>query len=59
MPHITEKDHDDGIEEVNSAGVILCYYRNRYNLTMEQVCDGICSKAKLSRLERESDAWIL
>lgn len=52
MPHITEKDHDDGIEEVNSAGVILCYYRNRYNLTMEQVCDGICSKAKLSRLER-------
>lgn len=61
MSHITEKEilrkdtfaeYDDGIEEVNSAGAILCYYRDRYNLTMEQVCDGICSKAKLSRLER-------
>lgn len=56
MSHIAEKntfvEHDDCIEEINSAGVILCYYRDRYNLTMEQVCDGICSKAKLSRLER-------
>lgn len=61
MSHIKKKEilrkdtfaeYDDGIEEVNSAGAILCYYRDRYNLTMEQVCDGICSKAKLSRLER-------
>lgn len=61
MSHITEKEIlrkgtfaecDDDIEEINSVGVILCYYRDRYNLTMEQVCDGICSKAKLSRLER-------
>lgn len=39
------------IMEINSAGVVLSYYRDKYGLTLEQVCDGICSTSKLSRLE--------
>lgn len=37
--------------KINSAGVVLAYYREKYKLTLEQVCDGICSGSTLSRLE--------
>lgn len=37
--------------EINAAGVVVSYYRNKYDLPLEQVCDGICSASKLSRME--------
>ncbi|MDE5696477.1 MAG: hypothetical protein K2I96_03545 [Lachnospiraceae bacterium] len=40
------------IMEINSAGVVLSYYRDKYGLTLEQVCDGICSTSKLLRMEK-------
>ena len=56
MPKTNENDleagGDSGIAKINSAGVILSYYRDRYGLDLGQVCGGICSKTKLSRLER-------
>ena len=56
MPKTNENDleagGDSGIAKINSAGVILSYYRDRYGLDLGQVCGGNCSKTKLSRLER-------
>lgn len=37
--------------KIKSVGVVLAYYREKYKLTLEQVCDGICSESTLSRLE--------
>lgn len=45
-------EDDSDIMEINSAGVVLSYYRNKYSLTLEQVCDGICSASKLLRMEK-------
>ncbi len=36
---------------IESTGAILSYYRKKYDLALEQVCDGICSVSTLSRLE--------
>lgn len=36
---------------INSTGAVLSYYRKKYGLALEQVCDGICSVSTLSRLE--------
>ncbi len=36
---------------IDSAGAVLSYYRRKYELTLEQVCDGICSPSTLFRLE--------
>lgn len=40
--------------EQNTLGIMLSYYREKYKLSMEQVCDGICSVAALHRIEKGS-----
>lgn len=37
--------------EQNTLGIMLSYYRMKYELTLEQVCDGICSTTTLHRTE--------
>ena len=37
--------------KIKSVGVVLSYYREKYKLTLNQVCDGICSASTLMRLE--------
>lgn len=37
--------------KIKSVGVVLSYYRGKYKLTLNQVCDGICSVSTLMRLE--------
>lgn len=36
---------------IESTGVVLSYFRKKYGLTLEQICDGICSPSTLHRLE--------
>ncbi len=36
----------------NTLGTILSFYRRKYNFLQVQVCDGICSIATLSRIEK-------
>lgn len=38
--------------EQNTMGVMLFYYREKHKLSQEQVCEGICSVATLSRVEQ-------
>lgn len=36
----------------NILGAILSFYRKKYNFSQVQLCEGICSKATLSRIEK-------
>ena len=43
----------------NTLGVVLAYYRSKYDLSLEQMSEGICSIATLHRVEggaREADS---
>lgn len=47
--------------KLNTVGVVLSYFRQKYNLSQTDICDGICSVATLSRIEngeREVDSLI-
>ncbi len=35
----------------NSIGKIICYYRKKYHLSQNMICEGICNTATLSRME--------
>ena len=37
--------------KINTLGVVLSYYRKKENLTMEKICDGLCSVPTLERIE--------
>ncbi len=39
---------------IESIGTVISYYQKKYGLSLEQVCDGICSLSTLSRLEEGS-----
>lgn len=36
----------------NTLGTILSFYRKKYEFLQQQICDGICSLATLSRIEK-------
>lgn len=38
--------------EINTLGNVLSFYRQRENLNMEQICDGLCSLTTLERIEQ-------
>lgn len=38
--------------EQKTMGICLSYYREKYRLTQEEICSGICSVVTLSRLEQ-------
>lgn len=40
--------------EQNTLGIVLSYYREKYNFSMEALCSGICSVATLHRVENGS-----
>lgn len=40
--------------ELNTLGIVLSYYREKYHITQSQLCQGICSAATLSRIEMGS-----
>ena len=37
--------------KLNTVGIALSYYREKYGLSMTQVCEGICSPATMFRIE--------
>ena len=47
--------------KLNTVGIALSYYREKYGLSMTQVCEGICSPATMFRIEegyREVDSLV-
>ncbi len=47
--------------KLNTIGIVLSYYREKYGLSMAQVCEGICSPATMFRIEegfREVDSLV-
>lgn len=47
--------------KLNTIGIALSYYREKYGLSMAQVCEGICSPATMFRIEegfREVDSLV-
>lgn len=47
--------------KLNTIGIALSYYREKYGLSMTQVCEGICSPATMFRIEegyREVDSLV-
>lgn len=47
--------------KLNTLGVVLSYYRKKYNLPQAAICDGICSTVTLFRIEkgeREVDSLV-
>lgn len=47
--------------KLNTVGIALSYYREKYGLSMAQVCEGICSPATMFRIEegfREVDSLV-
>lgn len=38
--------------EINTIGVVLSYYRERYHLPLAEMCEGICSATTLFRMEQ-------
>lgn len=47
--------------KLNTIGIVLSYYREKYGLSMAQVCEGICSSATMFRIEegfREVDSLV-
>ena len=47
--------------EQRTMEIVLKYFRKKYNLSQEEICEGICSVTTLSRLEqgnREIDSLL-
>lgn len=47
--------------KLNTVGIALSYYREKYGLSTTQVCEGICSPATMFRIEegyREVDSLV-
>lgn len=40
------------VMKINTLGVVLSYYRKKENLTLDNICDGLCSSVMLERIER-------
>ncbi len=50
------------MEQQRTVEIVLKYYREKYDLKQEEICDGICSVTTLSRIEqgfRESDSLVV
>ncbi len=50
------------MEQQRTVEIVLKYYREKYDLRQEEICDGICSVTTLSRIEqgfRESDSLVV
>ncbi len=53
-----ENEKEEYIEQ-NTVGLIMKYYREKYGLKQSEICDGICSRLVVTRLEagvREVDS---
>lgn len=37
--------------EINTLGAVLKYYREKYGIAQDNLCDGICTQAMLSKIE--------
>lgn len=47
--------------QINTIGVVLSYYREKYQLPLAEICEGICSATTLFRMEqgyREVDSLV-
>lgn len=47
--------------KINTIGVVLSYYREKYHLPLAEICEGICSATTLFRMEqgyREVDSLV-
>lgn len=38
--------------KINTLGIVLSYYRKKENLTLDKICDGLCSVPTLERIEK-------
>ncbi len=50
------------MEQQRTVEIVLKYYREKYDLKQEEICDGLCSVTTLSRIEqgfRESDSLVV